>query len=118
MAPSLKLLIFVGQSVAVGLALAFIVVVFKPDLLRGAMTAPTREPNSYATAVSASAPAVVNIYTTGIPGQRSGFGGQTTSAAAGQGLGSGVVISSEGYIVTNCWCGSGHGARAPQDQPA
>ena len=84
MVPSLKLLIFVGQSVAVGLALAFIVVVFKPDLLRGTMTAPAQAPNSYATAVSASAPAVVNIYTTGIPGQRSGFGGQTTSAAAGQ----------------------------------
>lgn len=101
MVPSLKLLLFVGQSVAVGLAFAFVVVVFKPNLMRGDITAPAREPSSYATAVSASAPAVVNIYTTGIPGQRSGFGGQTTSAAAGQGLGSGVVISSEGYVVTN-----------------
>jgi serine protease DegS len=51
--------------------------------------------------VAASAPAVVNIYTTGIAGQRAGFGGQATSAAAGQGLGSGVVISAEGYVVTN-----------------
>ncbi|HSG66940.1 MAG TPA: trypsin-like peptidase domain-containing protein, partial [Gammaproteobacteria bacterium] len=101
MTSTMKLLIFVGQSVAVGLALAFIVLLARPDAFRSARMAPANEPSSYAAAVAASAPAVVNIYTSGIPGQRSGFGGQTTSAAAGQGLGSGVVISPEGYIVTN-----------------
>jgi serine peptidase DegS len=101
MAPTVKLLIFVAQSVAVGLALAFIVLLAQPDAFRAARTAPAREPNSYAAAVAASAPAVVNIYTSGIRGQRSGFGGQATSAATGQGLGSGVLISPEGYIVTN-----------------
>ncbi|NNC63387.1 MAG: trypsin-like serine protease [Gammaproteobacteria bacterium] len=97
----MKLLAFVGQSAVIGLAIAFVVLVWKPELLRPGQTPPASGPDSYSAAVSASAPAVVNLYTAGIPGQRSGFGGQTTSAAAGQGLGSGVVISSEGYIVTN-----------------
>lgn len=101
MAPRAKFLVFVAQSVAVGLALAFIVLVAWPDIFRTARSGSAGEPESYAAAVAASAPAVVNIYTRGVPGQRSGFGGQATSPAAGQGLGSGVVISDEGYIVTN-----------------
>ncbi|NIW24734.1 MAG: trypsin-like serine protease [Gammaproteobacteria bacterium] len=97
----MKLLTFVGQSAVIGLAIAFVVLVWKPELLRPDLAPPPSGPGSYAAAVEASASAVVNIYTAGIPGQRSGFGGQATSAAAGQGLGSGVVISDEGYIVTN-----------------
>lgn len=97
----MKLLAFVGQSAIIGLAIAFVVLVWKPELLRPGLAPPPTGPHSYAAAVAASAPAVVNLYTAGIPGQRSGFGGQATSAAAGQGLGSGVVISPEGYIVTN-----------------
>ena len=97
----MKLLAFVGQSALIGLAVAFVVLVWKPELLRPGQAPSPSGPDSYAAAVAASAPAVVNIYTAGIPGQRSGFGGQATSAAAGRGLGSGVVISPEGYIVTN-----------------
>lgn len=101
MNPKMKLLAFVGQSAVIGLAIAFIVLLWKPELLRPGLAPPPNALNGYAAAVTASAPAVVNLYTTGIPGQRSGFGGQETSAAAGQGLGSGVVISPEGYIITN-----------------
>ncbi len=97
----MKLLAFVGQSAGLGLAIAFVVLVWKPELLRPGLSPPPSGPDSYAAAVQASAPAVVNIYTAGIPGRRSGFGGQATSAAAGRGLGSGVVIDQEGYIVTN-----------------
>jgi S1-C subfamily serine protease len=97
----MKPLIFVAQSIAAGLAIAFIVVAINPSLIRRGASTAGDSPSGYAAAVAASAPAVVNIYTTGIPGQRSGFGGQVTSPAAGQGLGSGVVISPEGYVVTN-----------------
>ena len=97
----MKLLAFVGQSAVIGLAIAFVVLVWNPELLRPGLTPLPSGPDSYAAAVEASAPAVVNLYTEGFPGQRSGFGGQATSAAAGRGLGSGVVISAEGYIVTN-----------------
>ncbi|MEM7284524.1 MAG: hypothetical protein AAF438_23240, partial [Pseudomonadota bacterium] len=54
-------LIFIAQSVVFGLALAFLVVFLKPDLLPqnpGSVTT-----NSYADAVARAAPAVVNIYT-------------------------------------------------------
>ena len=70
----MKLLAFVGQSAGLGLAIAFVVLVWKPELLRPGLTPPPSGPDSYAAAVEASAPAVVNIYTAGIPGQRSGFG--------------------------------------------
>ena len=101
MRPITKALAFVGQSAAIGLALAFLVVLIKPDLVRLEQRSSTEAPGSYAAAVAASAPAVVNIYTAGIPGQRNGFAGLTTSPLAGEGLGSGVVISQDGYLVTN-----------------
>jgi len=102
MSPTLKTAAFIGQSVAAGLAIAFVVLAFRPDLMRRGAVAPDgAEVESYAAAVAASAPAVVNIYTQGYPGQRSGFGGLATSEFAGAGLGSGVIISREGYVVTN-----------------
>ncbi|HEX9877483.1 MAG TPA: trypsin-like peptidase domain-containing protein [Gammaproteobacteria bacterium] len=101
MAPALKVLAFIGQSVVLGLALAFVVLLYKPNILQQRAGGVVTEPESYAAAVAASAPAVANIYTARIPGQRSGFGGQATSASAGRGLGSGVVISADGYLVTN-----------------
>ncbi len=101
MPPIIKAFAFVGQSAAVGLALAFLVVLIKPDIVTLGQGSSRDAPGSYANAVAISAPAVVNIYTAGIPGQRSGFAGLTTSPLAGGGLGSGVVISQDGYLVTN-----------------
>jgi serine peptidase DegS len=101
MPPIIRAFAFVGQSAAVGLALAFLVVLIKPDIVTLGQGSSRDAPGSYANAVATSAPAVVNIYTAGIPGQRSGFAGLTTSPLAGGGLGSGVVISQDGYLVTN-----------------
>lgn len=96
----MKTAAFVGQSAAIGLALAFVVVLIRPDIV-SLGPASADSPGSYATAVAVSAPAVANIYTAGIPGQRNGFAGLATSPLAGEGLGSGVVISQDGYLVTN-----------------
>lgn len=112
-----------AQTVTVCLAILFVVVTLRPDWLRlsepevtaGAVV-PLRSPSapgSYADAVAHTAPAVVNIYTTKrmsvsrlpmpsdpvlrhffdqMPGLRQE---QSTS------LGSGVVVSKHGHIVTN-----------------
>jgi S1-C subfamily serine protease len=72
-----------AQSAAIGLSLAFMVVLAKPDLVTGG--AATRAV-SFADAVAASAPSVATIY--------------TERRRRGQ-LGSGVVIRSDGYVVTN-----------------
>jgi serine peptidase DegS len=94
-------LIFLGQSVIVGLAAAFVVVLFRPDWLptaeNGGQSGGT---SSYANAVERSAPAVANIYTrrvesTGSTRRQPGRLQVNTS------LGSAVVIDPEGYLVTN-----------------
>ena len=94
-------IVFIAQSVAVGLAIAFVVVFIRPDLMNPGTTPADKGTSSYANAVMASAPAVASIYTAGIPGQRSGFAGLRTSPLAGEGLGSGVVMSPDGYLITN-----------------
>lgn len=123
-----KNIIFLFQFVTVGLALAFLLLYFYPGLLG---TRPTvvqlKESNepvsnappgdhitSYATAVSKAAPAVVNVYTTKVIQQRHGrvfedplfqrfFNHQSenNNQQSETSLGSGVIISSQGYILTN-----------------
>jgi serine protease DegS len=96
MPPILKVAAFIAQSVAIGLALAFIAVLVKPDLIQRATTAATQ--TSYAAAVAASAAAVANIYTEDVYNATRNPRGRTFR---GQGLGSGVVIDRAGYVVTN-----------------
>jgi len=90
---------FVAQSVAIGLALAFVAVLVRPELIsRRAASDDNRA--SYAEAVAASAPAVVNISTStervyNVPSTRRPL------TVTDRGLGSGVVIDRAGYIVTN-----------------
>ncbi len=97
MSPLWKVAAFVAQSVAVGLAIAFAVVLVKPELVsRGAAATPAK--SSYAQAVAASAPAVANIYTEKVLGTARSLPGVTLR---GRELGSGVVIDPRGYIVTN-----------------
>ena len=90
---SLRLIL---QSVIGGLAIAFIAVLIFPQLL-----APQRPQErldaGFAAAVARSSPAVVSIYTSlrTIP-----TAGDATNLAQGA-LGSGVIISETGYIVTN-----------------
>jgi S1-C subfamily serine protease len=93
---ALKIAVFVAQSVAVGLALAFVAVLIRPELI--GRTRVGSGPASYADAVAASAPAVVNIYAEGTATTPRGPLGMTLRDVL---LGSGVVIDREGHVVTN-----------------
>ena len=91
---------FLLQSVVVGLAVAFLIVLVRPDLLPSIGNRPELQPVSYADAVDISAPAVANVYTkrlvrdTTSPTARTRFRVATNFASA-------VVIDPEGYLVTN-----------------
>jgi serine protease DegS len=98
MSPVWKVAAFFAQSAAVGLAIAFLVVLFRPDLVSTAQPASSRAVASYADAVSVSAPAVATIYT-----ERTFTPSNAPPGVAlrGRALGSGVVIDRRGYVVTN-----------------
>ena len=115
-------LVFVAGSVIGGLALAFLIVAVRPELIRGAgrdppatisamqpaaTTTPARL--SYADAVQRAAPAVVNIYTARVVTERLApslgelFGEYMPRyrQRVERSLGSGVIVDPEGHIVTN-----------------
>src|SRR3954447_5210792 len=98
MSPVWKVAAFIALSVAVGLAIAFLVVLVRPDLVSTAQPPAGRAVASYADAVSVSAPAVATIYTdrTFTPSNA-----PPGVALHGRAPGSGVVIDRRGYIVTN-----------------
>jgi len=121
-----KLIVFVAQAITVGLALAFLLTLFWPGLLRHVATSvEVREsagpailasegPVSYATAVERAAPAVVNINTAKVvtiqpnPLLKDPIFQQFFGRAQGsprqrveRSLGSGVIFSDQGYILTN-----------------
>ncbi len=86
---------FVHRWVATGLALAFIAVLIKPELLPA--LGPARVADGYAAAVSSSAPAVANIYTVRwVPNSN-----PREVARNETDLGSAVVIDADGHVVTN-----------------
>jgi serine protease DegS len=93
-------LLFLLQSIVAGLAVAFIVVLFRPELLPALRSLEARGPASYADAVEVSAPAVVTVITRRlVPGEpdpsgRSRFRVNTSFASA-------VIIDPDGYLVTN-----------------
>jgi len=93
-------LVFLLQSVVVGLAVAFLVVVLRPDLLPLLGIQRAGPVYSYADAVDISAPAVANVYTKRLvrdnasPSARTRFRVSTNFASA-------VIIDPEGYMVTN-----------------
>ncbi len=93
-------LIFLSQSIIVGLSVAFLVVLFLPQWLPINTGIGSGQPASYANAVDISAPAVANVYTkqlvqsSATPDARNRFRLNTN-------LGSAVVIDAEGYLVTN-----------------
>lgn len=115
-----RALIFLLRFAVVGLALAFVLVLFKPDLLRPPATpapfpgqvsaAAPGQVTSYADAVARSAPAVVNIYTERavterqLPSQLEQFFGQMSPRyrrRIERSLGSGVIVDDRGHIITN-----------------
>ena len=116
--------VFTFQVVTVGLAAAFIILVFRPDLLgleqqvvevrQGQPVAEGRRtagPVSYADAAEQAAPAVVNIFTRKVVAERSPlfedpffrrfFGERTPRQRTETSLGSGVIASDAGHILTN-----------------
>lgn len=98
--PRIKpVLIFLIQSVVVGLAAAFVVVLIRPQLLPaidGGGTLRAGQPASYADAVDIAAPAVANIYT-----RRIESGGESGRFRVNTSVGSAVLIDPEGFLVTN-----------------
>ncbi len=91
---------FLLQSIVVGLAAAFLVVLIRPDLLPVSRSPQPTPVLSYADAVDISSPAVVNVYTKRLvqdgaqPSARTRFRVSTNFASA-------VIIDPDGYLVTN-----------------
>jgi S1-C subfamily serine protease len=119
-------LTFVAGSVVGGLALAFVIIALRPDLIRGnagsqpepasvpapAASAPeVRGPErvTYSAAVQRAAPAVVNIYTARVVEERIDpslgelFGNVLpyVKPRIERSLGSGVIVDESGHVVTN-----------------
>ena len=95
-------LVFLIQSVIVGLAAAFVVVLVRPQLLpalSGGAGLPG-QPMSFADAVEIASPSVANVYTRRLVADNSGPGG-SGRFRVNTGVGSAVVIDPEGYLVTN-----------------
>jgi len=103
---------FIFQSILVGLALGFLIVFFKPELLNNNNSAsvnPTLTPTSYAPAVNKIAPSVVSIYAQSErevdlnPAMKRlmGYSSLVPQSITQQYLGSGVIMTADGYIVTN-----------------
>ena len=94
-------LVFLLQSIVVGLAAAFIAVLLRPQLLPS-LGRPEQalRPASYADAVTISAPAVANVYTRRLVLARDedGSGDRYRTNTS---LGSAVVFDTDGYLVTN-----------------
>ncbi len=125
---SRKLMVFVAQAIIVGLALAFLITLFWPAVLKRVSSPDTVEvremaapaggpaggPVSYAAAVERAAPAVVSITTAKVVAVQQNpllndpffrqFFGQVPGATRKRvenSLGSGVIFSSQGHILTN-----------------
>ena len=127
-----KSLSFLMQAITIGLAIAFVVVLLKPEWIQTGQEraveiheisrpAPAAQapavasgPVSYADAVTAAAPGVVNIHTAKLvttrrhpllddPFFRHFFGDQfgTPRQQVQTSLGSGVIISAQGLVLTN-----------------
>ncbi len=119
----MKTLVFVLQSIVAGLAIAFLVLLARPEFLQNRGAADSsgaasvisdRRADSFAPAVAAAAPAVVNIFTSKRVTQRRNplfedplfqrFFGDALSTPEKRlqtSLGSGVIVSSSGYVLTN-----------------
>ena len=112
---------FLAQAVIGGLAIAFVILIFFPDLLpprhggdspATVTDAPGNQPLSFHAAIRRVAPAVVNVYTTQLvqrpvnpllqdPLFRRFFGIPEPEQQLNSSLGSGVIFDQHGYILTN-----------------
>ncbi len=116
---------FLFKFATLGLAFAFMIVLFKPELIperpqvvsihesRPTIPSGSAQPDSYASAVEAAIPAVVNIYTATIkqsPKSSRSLLNQLLfdeleppkrSTKVETNLGSGLIMSEQGYVLTN-----------------
>ena len=103
---------FLLRSVIAGLALAFVVLYLWPNLNERLAQKPSATPaqpeifTSYADAVDRTAPSVVSIYTKSVELQQVSprlqkILGSQYIARSRQNMGSGVLVSEDGYILTN-----------------
>ncbi len=93
-------LLFLLQSIVAGLAVAFIVVLIRPELLPSLRSLEAASPASYAAAVDASAPSVVTVVTRRlVPGDSDPSG--RSRFRINNSFGSAVIIDPDGYLVTN-----------------
>jgi len=92
--------LFLAQSVVVGLAFAFIVLMVRPDLIPLSARGIAGAPASYADAVGRGAPAVASVFTERLVEDRTAdptsprFRVNTSFASA-------VIVDPDGYLVTN-----------------
>ena len=93
-------LLFILQSIVVGLAVAFLVVLVRPDLLPNIGRTGGGVATSYADAVDISAPAVANVYTKRLV-EYTPSADERPRFRVENSFGSAVVIDPEGYLVTN-----------------
>jgi serine protease DegS len=95
-------ILFLLQSIVVGLAVAFVVVLIRPALLPVLDPAVSaNQPASYANAVDSSAPAIASIYTRRLVPSSTSSPLDPDQFQLNTSLGSAVVIDPEGYLVTN-----------------
>lgn len=112
MSKAFSLTKFIFQSVVLGLAIGFLIIYFQPNTLNKTPSpTTTTAPNSYAPAVKKIAPSVVSIYTykevirSNIINPEIkkfiGLSSLSLQPETRRYLGSGVVMSKDGHIVTN-----------------
>jgi serine peptidase DegS len=110
--PISSVFVFLFRSVVAGLALAFLIMYLWPavsDYIRPqpvSSVVPPSAPVSYADAVDRTAPSVVSIYTKSVEVQQVSprlqkILGSPYIARSRQDMGSGVIVSEDGYILTN-----------------
>jgi len=94
-----SVLVFLLQSIVVGLAVAFLVVLVRPDLMPGFRDSASAV-TSYAEAVDRSAGSVANIYTKRLV-QDSVTSDARTRFRVDMSFASAVIIDAAGFLVTN-----------------
>ncbi|MEM8815782.1 MAG: trypsin-like peptidase domain-containing protein [Pseudomonadota bacterium] len=93
-------LVFLLQSIVVGLAVAFLVVLVRPDLMPLIAQDIDGEPASYAAAIDRSAASVANVYIKRLVANADTTAGRTRFQV-NTSFASAVVIDPDGYLVTN-----------------
>ena len=98
----MKLFRYILNAVLIGLAVSLLMIIFVPSVTNGAFSLSyifnvLTAPASYHDAVAKAAPAVVNVYTKSTRVDKN----TGSSALQPDSLGSGVIMSSHGYILTN-----------------